>query len=109
MLRVEADTEVGESYLIVALLKARQHLPSVPLVGLVLFLLMRQLSLMFWSYLSTFGIKTCDSSNIADVTTFLLQNGLMLEFRWGLGIYGLTHMRSRDHLNRRLPASYCRE
>lgn len=40
-------------------------------------------ALIFWSDLSTIGIKACVrlSSSVADVTKFLPQNGLILEFR----------------------------
>lgn len=50
-----------ESYFLVPLLKVRQHLFSVTLLGLVLSLLMQRLSLIFWCALSTVGIKMCDS------------------------------------------------
>jgi len=60
MLRLGADTENRGKLLATCSAKARQHLLSVTLEGLVLFLLMRRLSLMFRSDLSTAGIKMCD-------------------------------------------------
>lgn len=49
-----------ESYFLVPLVKVRQHLLSVTLLGLVLSLLMQRLLLMFRYGLSIIGIKMYD-------------------------------------------------